>query len=60
MGQAGAGGIGGYFSGGIANVRLGKSAAASHPTTGTTGDLFVDRSGRLWYCISGTTWKQLA
>ena len=27
---------------------------------GVRGDLYVDKSGRLWFCKGGSTWKQLA
>ena len=53
-------GRGGIFKGGAAQLKLSPSAAASHPASGQKGDLFVDTSGRLWFCKGGTTWKQLA
>jgi hypothetical protein len=53
-------GRGGLFSGSAAQVRLQPSGAATHPSSGQRGDLFVDTSGRLWFCKGGTTWKQLA
>jgi len=56
-------GRGGVFKGKKAQVRLVASSAANKPSTGTRGDLFVDSTGRLWYCkTSGSTtgWKQLA
>jgi hypothetical protein len=53
-------GRGGVFTGKVAQVRLTPSSAASHPSSGAKGDLFVDTSGRLWFCKGGTTWKQLA
>jgi hypothetical protein len=56
-------GRGGVFKGKKAAVRLVASSAANKPSTGNRGDLFVDSSGRLWYCkTSGSTtgWKQLA
>jgi hypothetical protein len=34
--------------------------ATSHPGSGAKGDLFVDTSGRLWFCKGGMSWKQLA
>ena len=42
------------------NERLSPSTAASHPDSGAAGDLFVDKTGRLWFCKGGATWKQLA
>jgi hypothetical protein len=53
-------GRGGVFTGGRAQVRLVASGATSHPASGARGDLFVDKSGRLWFCKGGTTWRQLA
>ena len=60
-----ASGRGGSFQGGNkgAAVRLVPASAASHPASGARGDLFVDHSGRLWFCTHGgttATWKQLA
>lgn len=54
------GGRGGQFHGAAAQVRLLPSKATSHPSSGQRGDLFVDTSGRLWFCRGGTTWKQIA
>jgi hypothetical protein len=56
-------GRGGVFRGKKAQIRLIASTATTKPATGSRGDLFVDSSGRLWYCKSGgltTGWKQLA
>lgn len=53
-------GVGGKFTGKAAQVRLVPSAASNHPATGARGDLFVDKSGRLWFCKGGSSWKQLA
>jgi hypothetical protein len=53
-------GRGGRFKGKKAQIRLDPSADATHPPSGARGDLFVDASGRLWFCKGGTTWKQLA
>jgi hypothetical protein len=55
-----AGGRGGLFSGDKAQARLKPSAAGTHPTRGAAGDLFVDKSHRLWFCKGGRNWKQLA
>ena len=51
-------GRGGQFSGRKAQLRLMPSNAASHPSTGAKGDLFVDASGRLWF-YTGATWKRI-
>jgi len=53
-------GRGGLFVGKKAQIRLQPSTGASHPTSGAKGDLFVDKSGRLWFCKGATTWKQIA
>lgn len=52
-------GRGGVFEGGAAQVRLLPSALPTHPPAGVKGDLFLDRSGRLWLCRGGTSWVQL-
>jgi hypothetical protein len=57
------GGRGGLFSGRRAQIRLLPAGAATHPKAGASGDLFVDATGRLWYCTTGgnpASWKQLA
>jgi hypothetical protein len=51
-------GRGGIFKGGRAQLRLIPSTAASHPATGQKGDLFHDRSGRLWF-YNGATWLRI-
>jgi hypothetical protein len=54
-------GRGGVFSSSAsAQIRLQPSSAATHPSSGKPGDLFVDTSKRLWFCKGGTAWKQLA
>ncbi len=51
----------GVFQGGVAQIRLVPSTLGpTHPTTGSRGDLFCDKYGRLWFCKGGTTWTQLA
>ena len=60
VGWAGAKGRGGRFKGGAAAVNLAPSSAPSHPVSGQIGDLFLDSTGRLWFCKGTTTWKQLA
>jgi hypothetical protein len=54
------GGRGGSFTGKSAQVRLEPSAASTHPHSGKPGDLFVDKSHRLWFCKGGSTWVKLA
>jgi hypothetical protein len=53
-------GRGGLFGGKRAQLRLLPSPAATHPASGSLGDLFLDKSKRLWFCKGGTTWKQIA
>lgn len=53
-------GRGAQFRGRKAQLRLQPSTANSHPSSGATGDLFVDRHGRLWFCKGGRNWRQLA
>ena len=52
-------GRGGQFTGRLAQVRL-LPGTGAHPASGSTGDLFVDNHGNLWFCKGGTSWKQLA
>jgi hypothetical protein len=49
-----------FSSASTAQLRLLPSASATHPLSGKRGDLFVDKSGRLWFCKGNTNWKQLA
>jgi hypothetical protein len=51
---------GGVLAGDVAQLRLEPAAAATHPALGETGDLFVDASGRLWFCRGGSDWHQVA
>ena len=54
-------GRGGQFAGGAAQVRL--VPGGTRPTSGKTGDLFVDKSGHLHYCTAGgatARWVRLA
>jgi hypothetical protein len=66
VGVGGALGRGARLSGGAAAVQLLPSSAATHPTTGKAGDLFVDASVRLWFCQKASSgavaavWKQIA
>jgi hypothetical protein len=55
-------GRGGVFTGASAQVNLTPGALATHPTNGTRGDLYVDNTGRLWFCKTGgttATWAQV-
>ena len=53
-------GVGAVFAGKTAQVQLVPSSAASHPAKGSSGQLFVDRANRLWFCREGTNWQRLA
>jgi hypothetical protein len=55
-----ANGRGGRFAGKLAQIKLDPARTTTHPSSGQRGDLFVDNSGRLWFCKGGLTWKQLA
>ncbi len=53
-------GRGGNFAGGAAQLKLTPGPLASHPVPGETGDLYCDRTGRLWFCKKGganASWK---
>jgi len=52
-------GRGGLFVGLKAQIRLRPSTAATHPSSGQAGDLFVDATKRLWFCKGGSTWALL-
>ena len=56
-------GRGGMFTAGtVAQIQLVPGTQASHPKGGKAGDLYVDKSARLWFCkVSGTpaTWAQV-
>jgi hypothetical protein len=55
-------GRGGVFSGALAQVHLTPGGSSTHPRTGQAGDLYVDKTGRLWFCLktgSRTGWKQI-
>ena len=54
-----AGGRGVVAAGGAAQVRLVPSRAATHPSSGQAGDLFLDKSHRLWLCKGDTIWAKL-
>lgn len=53
-------GRGGVFSGKAAQIRLEPNRATTHPVNGKRGDLYVDSSGRLWFCKGSSNWSQLA
>jgi len=58
-----AGGRGVIASGKLAQLQLHPGTQKSHPKQGETGDLFVDKSARLWFCKAGgatATWVRLA
>ncbi len=44
----------------IAHLWLVPAATASHPASGNAGDLFVDKSKRLWFCKGGASWVLIA
>jgi hypothetical protein len=44
----------------VAQMRLTPGTLTTHPAGGMAGDLYVDRSNRLWFCKGSTTWHQLA
>lgn len=53
---------GGVFSGAAAQVHLAPGSQSTHPKSGERGDLYVDKTGRLWYCKNGgasATWHQI-
>ena len=52
-------GRGGRFKGKKAQIRLDPSTASTHPTSGVAGDIFLDKSKRLWLCKGTTTWARL-
>jgi hypothetical protein len=44
----------------VAQMCLTPGTLATHPASGAAGDLYVDKSTRLWFCKGGTAWHQLA
>jgi hypothetical protein len=59
----GAGGRGGVFSGAAAQAQFVPGALASHPRSGSRGDLYADKNGRLWFCKktgNPALWHQIA
>lgn len=53
-------GRGGRFVGTVAQLQLAPASGATHPAMGAAGDLYVDRSTRLWFCKGGSVWTQVA
>ena len=54
---------GGVFSGGAAQIQLQPGTGSTHPKGGVTGDLYADKTGRLWFCKKSgktATWHQIA
>ena len=57
------GGRGGIFGGAPAQIQLAPGSRSTHPTSGLRGDLYADKTGRLWFCKKGgahATWHQVA
>ncbi|GAB3243259.1 hypothetical protein GCM10027586_17110 [Kineococcus gypseus] len=56
-------GRGARFRGALAQVQLTPAAAAAPPAGGAAGDVFVDKTHRLWFCRSTSTtaveWQQV-
>ncbi len=50
---------GGQFIGDAAQVQL-LPGRTAHPTTGSPGDIYLDKNMNLWLCKGGTKWKQIA
>ncbi len=50
---------GGIFTSPVAQLRLYPASAATHPSSGLVGDLFLDSAGNLWLCKGTTTWVKL-
>jgi hypothetical protein len=60
LSAASAKGVGASFTGKTAQVQLVPSSSSSHPASGDAGQLFVDRTKRLWFCRGGRDWHQIA
>lgn len=59
---SGGAGRGGAFTGARAAIRLTPSDRGTHPVSGLAGDLFVDKTHRLWFCKQSgarAVWKQV-
>jgi len=59
-GDGGAHGRGATLVGNVAQLRLAPGTLGSHPASGNAGDLYVDKTNRLWFCKGATAWHQLA
>ena len=59
----GTGSRGGTFVGAAAQLKLNPGTRSTHPASGQRGDLYADKTGRLWYCKKSgnpATWHQIA
>ena len=59
----GSGSRGGTFSGAAAQIKLNPGTGSTHPRRGQRGDLYADKTGRLWYCKKSgnpASWHQIA
>ena len=52
-------GRGGRFRGKKAQIRLEPATTTTHPASGDAGDIYLDKSKRLWLCKGGTSWVRL-
>ena len=52
-------GRGGQFRGKKAQIRLEPATTTTHPSSGDAGDIYLDKSKRLWLCKGGTTWVRI-
>jgi len=46
-------------AGGAAQLRLVPGPAATHPASGSPGDVYVDSTVKPWFCVGGTEWVPL-
>lgn len=53
------GGRGLVAAGSAAQIQLTPGSAATHPTSGAAGDIYVDSSARPWFCQGGSQWLPL-
>jgi hypothetical protein len=60
LGMANKNGRGARLRGGAAQLYLEPGTASTHPAQGLLGDIYLDKSGRLWLCKGGSSWKQIA